>query len=885
MFGLQVNTLGQTAKTAIIRGTIYDSASQKPLEAATISVFMMADSSLVSYTMTGKKGEYTIRQVPIGKRCVLVVSYSGLKSFRESFELSSDRTETIRPPVYLSKDIAMLEEVIVSRLRPPVLVKRDTLEYNVGAVKTSTNAVVEDVLRRLPGVEVDQDGNITVNGKKVVKVTVNGQDFFGSDVRLATKNLPKDIVDRIQVTDHKTREERFTNSRASGNQKALNLVLRGGTNKGTFGRINGSAGTSDKFEAAGNVNFFDKNTQFSLLGSINNTASQALSSPGVSLTSVQSSRGIPRNGLAGVNLSQTINPALRFNVSYSFNSNERRENTEIWRQNVFPDTAYNYTASVSTKGKTDGHRLNFSTDIKADSLTELNISGSVTGNVVDGWTQNNALTTSLDAKPIITSQNEQKSSGNSLEYEFQIFAGRKLSAKGRSVTFSMGMSATERTSNESNVGWLASAATGNPIQRRELDQIGRTSAYSRQLNQMTTWNEPISARLGLKLTYALNLFESTNDRKTYKFDSTSGLHTVLDSSYSNALEVVNMISSPGLIMNYSLGKSSISAGMTIQRQRQKVTTGPKATYRDDAATNIFPSASFMFQLGRTGSVNIAYNGGSQQPSSEQLQPVADISNPLYIRLGNATLKPSFTHNVSLSAQMNKGTTFWSGMLSGTTSSNLIVEETWYDSVQYSRPINTNGNHALIGNFSYSRSWKIEDATLQLSLSTSPYWARTVSLSNRERNVATTFSGSQRIGINYSAASVFSLQSTFSFTSSVTRTGHRGLATMKQKNNLTGFTLSGQLNWPKRWALDAFLSAIQNPSLGHGLQKNVIIINASLNYTFSKDERWFARVLAMDILGQNTSVRRAITATMTEESRSNVLGQLLLLGITWNIKKF
>ena len=216
----------QRARYGAIKGTVVDSLSRRSLESTSIAVYLASDSSLVNYALSSRKGDFTITDIPLNTNCTMVITNRGYEIYFKSIILTADRKELLLDTILLVKSFNELKAVTVTALRPPVSVKPDTLEFNVSSFKTMPNAMIEDLLKQLPGVEVDKDGNITINGKKVSKIMVDGREFFGGDPKIAIKNLPKDIIEKLQVVDNKTREARFNKTSDGNEDLAINLTLR-----------------------------------------------------------------------------------------------------------------------------------------------------------------------------------------------------------------------------------------------------------------------------------------------------------------------------------------------------------------------------------------------------------------------------------------------------------------------------------------------------------------------------------------------------------------------------------------------------------------------------------------------------------------------------------
>ena len=237
-----------------LKGTVIDSSENTPLEAATISVFLSSDSSLVSYALTGKKGEFAVSDIPRATNCWMMVSFNGYNSSIKSFRIPADKQELDIRTIKIDKSFRELGQVTVVAQKPPVVIKQDTIEFNVGSFVTRPNGMIEDVLRQMPGVEIENDGTVTINGKKVSKVTLDGKEFFGGDPKIALKNLPKDIIDKIQVTDNRTRESRFNRTKTGNEDLAINLTIRKDKSKGWFGMMGSGYGSDKRYEGFANIN-------------------------------------------------------------------------------------------------------------------------------------------------------------------------------------------------------------------------------------------------------------------------------------------------------------------------------------------------------------------------------------------------------------------------------------------------------------------------------------------------------------------------------------------------------------------------------------------------------------------------------------------------------
>src|SRR5262245_36280892 len=272
-----------------LKGKIADSVSKKPLGLATVTVFKAADTSIITYRLSTPDGDFKVPGLPLDVNCRVVISYSGYSVFRKEFTITASQNTLDIGTISLPPDTKTLDEVLVIAERPPVIIKKDTIEFNATAFKTLPNALVEDLLKKLPGVMVDKDGNITVNGKLVNRILVDGKTFFGDDPKMATRNLPANVIDKVQVTDDKEELMRNGDDNLNNVGKVINITLKKGVNKGWFGKISAGKGTGDLYETGGIANIFRDTLQVSVLGYMNN-----INRTGFSYSELMSAGGFDR---------------------------------------------------------------------------------------------------------------------------------------------------------------------------------------------------------------------------------------------------------------------------------------------------------------------------------------------------------------------------------------------------------------------------------------------------------------------------------------------------------------------------------------------------------------------------------------------------------------
>jgi hypothetical protein len=500
---LLLSSYGLFSQNISINGMVIDSVLKKPLNSATISLANAKDSSLLSFTRSEDDGYFEVKNVKAGKY-LLSISYIGYEHLWLSLTVGANAKVDLGN-IYLM-DASKMTTVTVTARRPPVVINNDTVEFNSENFKTVPNAVVEDLLKKMPGIEVDKSGAITVNGKTVTKVFVNGKEMFTGDPKMATKNLAADAIDKIQVYDRKSDQAMFTGIDDGSEETAINLKMKKDRNNSTFGKLSAGGGTPERFDASGNVNRFNNDMQLSVIGAANNTNRQGFSNGDISSFSGAGGGGrggggvtISFNGGGGGtdNNAQGIATTLSTGVNYSnvfndkktdFNANlavsdvERNNNSKSFTQNLTPGNSFNRSSvsNITTDnqqqkfGSVIDHKVSesfsfkFTPNITRQHNTSLRIDTTTTS-LSDDRITNQAITNSTNTT-------------DALNASSNLLLRKKFAKKGRTISSTITNSYNESTSNGTQFTEQLFYAAGNVINDSILDQVnirkGSTTAYS-----------------------------------------------------------------------------------------------------------------------------------------------------------------------------------------------------------------------------------------------------------------------------------------------------------------------------------------------------------------------------------------------------------------------
>ncbi|MEP5133088.1 carboxypeptidase-like regulatory domain-containing protein, partial [Nonlabens ulvanivorans] len=376
-----------------IKGIVKDSTNQELLQSATVFLESKTDSTLISYSITDENGFFKLVGNTAVKEFNFFTSFTGYKEYNKIITFENGTIIDLGT-INLSSDVEFLEGIVVNARKAPVTVKQDTLEFNAKSFNTKADANLEDVIKELPGVEIDKDGKITVNGKEVTKILVNGKEFFGDDPQVALKNLPKEIIDKIQVTESKTEEQKANGEAGDANSSEINITIDEDKNRGWFSRLTAGAGTDDRYSMSGIVNYFKDSFRVSVLGSSNNINSPGFSfdeiydamgnsaysisrnsngSFGINGISFGGSGGITSSRSAGLSLANDWDEKVELTGSYFYGNNDTETQTNNRTITFLPDREFTTTSSSRGRSMGDSHRINTRVEVKLDTLTTISI--------------------------------------------------------------------------------------------------------------------------------------------------------------------------------------------------------------------------------------------------------------------------------------------------------------------------------------------------------------------------------------------------------------------------------------------------------------------------------------------------------------------------------
>lgn len=895
---ISITSAFSQSKNFKISGVVADSEGL-PLESATIHLERVKDSSLVTYTISDKDGKFQLEEKTGDQSLNLFISYVGYKTHVQNVKLTS--ADIILNTISLQTDANALDEVLI-KSRAPITIKKDTLEFNVKSFKTKKDASVEDLLKELPGVEVDEDGKILVNGKEVNKILVNGKPFFGDDPTITTRNLTKDIIEKVQITDTKTKSQAFSGEEGSEDNKTINLTIKEENNKGVFGRVAAGAGTDERYEFAGMFNYFDNDQRLSVLAGGNNTNSPGFSfgeirkmfGGGYSMSmsnngsfiidgrSFGGGQGITVSRNVGANYADELGKEVDLSIDYFHSGSSSDNDTTTERENILPDTRYFTNSTSRSENDSDSHSANIGFDIKVDSTFLININPSFR------YTKNENRfrrdESSLDSDNVLTNESSTnsfvKTQGKNFSNEIDIT--KRFGDKGAYVKFGI-----ENEINSTETDDFVDSETnifGDAPETIIRDQYSDGEQTLNSVYTNAAYRLPLVAKeLFLDFKFGFRNDKRESKRSTFDFDATSEAYDKFNEDLSTDFEYLNRRATPSLKLYYKQEKwsTSLEGSYVFRTLENSDFLRPELSLKRNFEA-IEMRANFNYRFSPKASMYSGYSVSNQPPQLSQLRPFQDVSNPLNIVTGNPNLEPSNNHRIYFgfnAFDFQKGTGF-NSYISANFRQNQVVSKSTIDEdfVRNTTYVNVDGNSSIFGSASYSKTVKM-DSIRKVKLRAGLYsnYRKTVNFNNDVKYASKNHSLTPNVSATFTWKDLFELRPNYRLSFTTSRYDLDVLEDQEFLRHSLGIKTATFLPKKVEWRND--ISFNYNPNVADGFQKSVWFWNSTVAYSILKDQGVIT-LKVYDLLNQNNNTQRIATANYIQDSQSTVLQQYFMLSFSW-----
>ncbi len=903
-------------KNGTVKGIAFDTISKQPVAAATVTVLDRKDSSLVTFTITGNDGRFELKGLANGEYRLMIthVSYHNSNKY---FTVTDATKNAELGNVVLNDKAKILEEVVLAAEAPPVTMVGDTIQYNAGSFRVQPNATVEQLLKKLPGVKVEKDGTIKAQGEKVTKVLVDGKEFFGNDPKVATKNLPADAVDKVQVYDKQSDQAQLTGFEDGNYEKTINLKLKKDKKKGMFGKVNAGVGNKERYEGKFNVNSFKGARQFSAIGMGNNTNAEGFSFMDILNFSGELARmqrggggnininvsgeeaaamginaGGRNNGIntawgGGLNYNNILGTKLDFQSNYFYNRFNPNQESHIQRQYFLPDSSYFYNQNSFTDYLSNNHRFNLNTLFQVDSMNSIRITPSFSYQQTNNRSQTDYQTLSEDKLLTNEGFSNNTSAGSGYNFRNDIIWRKKFAKRGRTFSLSVQTSLNE-SDGDGSLSSINSFYTpaGALLKKDTLNQQSVTKGDLRGYTARAVYTEPVWKKSLLEFSVSKSSTKSTSEKTTYDYNMLNGkfdqYNNILSNDFKNTYSYINT----GMRIRTQKKKLIYSVGANWQQAELegKITTGIKDSLITKTFSNILPNARFQYNFTRFKELSVSYSTNTNQPTMAQLQPVPDNSNPLNIRDGNPDLKQEYNHTVQthlnlISPYKNKNLFVFLTMQA---TQNKIVN---YDSinqfgVKRTKPVNVNGVYTINSSSSYSMPVRFLKGTVEISGNAGIF--KTKQFINTAGNDIKTFTLGPELRLDMNPTEKLNISIGAGFNYNKTKYSLQAAL----NTNYLSQEYNASLDWemPKGFFFSSDFTYTINTQRASGFNVKVPLWNASISKQMLKYKRGELKFAARDLLNKNIGISRNTNNNYIEDSRVLTLRQFFLLSFTYSLSK-
>ncbi|MES2517490.1 MAG: outer membrane beta-barrel protein [Bacteroidota bacterium] len=910
-----------------ISGEVRELVTKKTLKSAYVSLVNLADSSRKRTIPSDALGKFQFSEVRRGNYS-LRISFLGYEEYRRAIVVSGEESMST-DSIYLIEDSQILNEVKVVGQVAAVIQKKDTLQFNAKAYKVNPDANADELIEKLPGAVID-NGKMQIQGEEVKQVMIDGKLFFGKDATAAMKNIPAEVIDKIQVFDQLSEQSQLTGLDDGNTTKTVNITTRPDMRNGVFGRNSGGFGTNDTYKVSSSINRFKGNSRFTVLFQSNNINQQNFSSEdlvGVASGSVQSRRGGGGQGgnrgggqggggtdnsgnflvnnqpgynttnAFGLNYSNEWGTKLKFQGSYFLNqaSNSIVENT--YQQYIQTNnTGQTYTESSNSSTKSLNHRAYFRLEYKIDDKNSLVMTPNLSLQTTDLNSGYDGVT-NLKTTKLNDVLNRNMSVNKAVNFSNNILFRHRFAKMGRSLTFNVTTTYSDRNAN--NLLKSTNNFYGISPSSRILNQSSNTDANGWGLSSNLYYSEPLSKQSAVFLSTSFGYNENQSEKYAYNFSDSEQIYNRLDTLLSNVFN--------SDYYNYKIGtgfrqfSKNFNFSTEIRYQNARLMNEqifPKLYHLDKDFNNVLPSMSMRYNInGNAKSIRFNYQTQTQQPSISQLQEVVNNNNPLRLSTGNSALTQEYQHQLSLRYTATSPTTFSNfvtlmsaNFVKGniTNSSFIAARDTVISKdiilkagSQLSRPVNLDGQYSIRGFVSYGFPVKAIKSNINTNFTAN--FGRTPGLINNALN----YSDSQKYALGLVVSSNISTNVDFTISSNSNFNYVQNTLSSTLNNNYFNQNLKVRLNiifW-KGFVFNTDATYYSYSGLSSSFNQSYTLWNIAIGKKLFEKQQGDIRLTVFDLLKQNTSIQRNITTTYIEDTQSNVLQQYFMLTFSYNLKKY
>jgi hypothetical protein len=896
LLAILVTVLPSTAQKFIVKGQLLDSTSVG-LPSATIMILQTKDSTLVNFGTSNAEGNFEIKNVTAGDY-FLKVSYIGYQTLTKRFVTQAGMQEINLGKISLANQTKLLNEVTVKGEKQPVVVKKDTIEFNAIAFKTKANATVEDLIKKMPGIEVARDGTVTAQGEQVQRVMVDGKEFFGRDPKLATRNLPADAVDKVQVFDKKSDQTVFTGIDDGQREKTMNLELKEEKRHAAFGNSMAGVGSNERWQARSSLNKFNKGNQLSFLSMGNNINEQGFSfgdyanfggaggggggggnNTGATLSGQQN--GIVTNAAGGINSNSSYNKEkTKVNGSYFYNHLDQNLITDLQRVNYQKEGTYNFSQQSRQNTINDNHRVNLTVDQKIDSFNSVKFNTNFTYNT-SGQNISSAGKTWNIGNTALRNENSQttNSTSNSFTLNSNLLWRHRFAKKGRTLTsnFTYAYTNTGANGNLNSTNHFYIPKDSIAI----VSQTNAQSTISPTYGLTLTFTEPLGKRKYLEFDYNITSDINKVSKDVYDWQNEK---PTFNNNLSNRYNSNYLYSRPGINFRINRDKYNFTVGTAFQQTMLNGELLLKNQSINRTFQAVLPVMHFNYDFAMGKRLRVDYTTSMQEPSISQLQPIINNSDQLNLTTGNPQLQPAYVNQLRMNFNSFSPDSFLSffALINGNYTTNAIVssQTTSQQGVRLTKPVNVGTGASLSGNFSVG----IPITPIKSRVNIGPNYSvsRSINLINEEENrmVQQTIGGLVRY--NFSLDEILIVDLSANLSKQETSYSFSG----QQNQSFFNQTYSSEVNvnFLKNYAFNTEFNFFDYQSATTNFHQTIPLWNIGISRYMLKNKSGELKFGVINLLDKSLAVTQTASTNYLQQQTTNNLGRYLMISFTYILNK-
>ena len=906
------------AQTATLKGKLIDSVGHQNLLNATISLLDVKDSTLEQFTIAKETGSFELKNISLGTYLVQI-SFQGFKPVFKTISFKADQLERNLGTIYLEEQVKDLGNLTV--IQNPIVIKKDTIEYNAGSFKTKPNADVEDLLKKMPGISVDKDGTIKAQGEQVQRVLVDGKRFFGDDPKMATKNLPTDVVDKIQVFDALSDQSAFSGFDDGNRTKTMNIITKKDKRKGNFGKISTGLGTDgDQLLNDHNLSLsnFNNGQQITLTGQGNNINKQnfniqdilgSLGSGGAggrgfsggrgggvmnmvqSLMGAGTSNGIVNTWSGGLNYGNEWGKYNdKVNSSGFFNNQKTTRDQKSYTENLTSgksDSSIFSNQNQTSYTNNKNGRFNFNLEKQLDSagnnsiIFRPNISFQNTIRSSESTTNTTKSKTINLSNSLANTGNDNSGYNGNIDFTFR----HRFKKRGRTFTVNSNLSRNDNDGDGNNYSINEFFNNNVSFRKDTINQYYTTTSSTKGYGVTISYAEPISKYTQIELAYNKNYSQSESDRTTFSYNINNKTYNLPVTNLTNSFRNTYKSDRGTLSFRYTKDKLNFTVGNGFQWGNLNSVNRTTGNIIVQDYVNLFPTANLNYSFSKTQNLRFNYSGRTSQPSVSQLQPVVDNSDPLNIKVGNPDLNQRFTSNLRLFynsfnilTQQVFFATINATFISNDIQNSISIAN---NGVQITKPVNLDGTYNILAFVNYGFPIRKPKSNLNFGLNFNRMQSQSLvnGLSNYSRNTT----------IGQSITWTTNLKEKWDFNLTTNTIYNIANYTLQPDQNanyfsqyvgfeLTRYTKSG-------WIFSSDFDYTYNGGRTDGFNTSIPLLNASIAKQVFKNKAGEVKFYMFDLFSQNQSITRSVASNYIQDVQTRVLTNFFMVSFTYNLRSF